>query len=198
MVGSSYFLMASIYHVEIGKLLRQSREDLRISLQEASVALHIRARYLQALEDGNLDNLPGAAYTRGYLQSYATFLHLDKDEILRRFERLENDLPQKGLFFPQVFSKEKKPANPVVWGGVFLAFITYLLWFFVFKPEAVTVSVITTPPVYDETIVKTKNISLLNHPCSIRQVTIYPPCYRVKKSPYMLRRELKSVMDLAK
>lgn len=190
--------MASSYHVEIGKLLRQSREDLRITLQEASVALHIRAHYLQALEDGDLDNLPGAAYTRGYLQAYATFLHLDKDEIIRRFERMENDLPQKGLFFPQVFSKDKKPANPVVWGGVLLAFVTYMLWSFVFSPELSTVSVIVPPPVYDETIASTKSRSLLHHPCAVPQTTIYPPCYRVKKLQYVPHRPIKNVMELGK
>ena len=197
--------MASSYHIEIGKLLRETREDLRLSLHQASAALHIRAHYLHALEDGSLDDLPGAAYTRGYLQSYAIFLHLDKDEILRRFDRMENDLPKKGMFFPKVFSKEKSPVDIMVWGGALLALFTYLAWFFMFKPELTPLSVVMPPPIRNESVIATMEIhSVLNFPCVMRQIFIYPACYRVsidkvmKKSILPLHRSMNSIMELGR
>ena len=195
--------MASSYHTEIGKLLRETREDLRLSLQQASAALHIRSHYLQALEEGGLDELPGAAYTRGYLQSYAIFLHLDKDEILRSFDRIENDLPRKGMFFPKVFSKEKSPVNVMVWGGTALAFITYLVWFFMFKPESTSLSVVMPPPSMEKSIIVLEKIdSILNIPCIVSQTLLYPSCYYIdavkmlKKSEFIPHHPVKSIMEL--
>ncbi len=197
--------MASSYHTEIGKLLRETREDLRLSLQQASAALHIRAHYLHALEEGGLDELPGAAYTRGYLQSYAIFLHLDKEEILRRFDRMENDLPKKGMFFPKVFSKEKSPVDVMVWGGALLALFTYLVWFFMFRPEFTPLSVVMPPPVRDESIIAAVEAhSVLNLSCVTSQVVVYPACYRVgidkmiKKSILPQRHKINSILELGR
>lgn len=169
--------MTSLYYSEIGQILKIAREDLRISLQQASYELHIRAHYLHALEEGKFDNLPGAAYTRGYLQSYAVFLRLDKDEILRRFELLESELPKKGLFLPQSFSSEKKPAKHIIWGSLFFALAAYLVWFFAFRPDFKEVSMILPPPDINYMIKKTKPSSILHQPCFLSDVAAYPPCY---------------------
>lgn len=186
--------MASSYQTEIGKLLRSAREDLRLTLQEVSGMLHIRSHYLQALESGDLDNLPGAAYTKGYLQAYAAFLHLDKDEILRRFELVEDEVPAGGLFFPQVFSKEQKPSHRIVWGAVLVMILIYLSWFVFFRPELAPISVITPPPSSFVTAGKSGSVKF-NHPCSVPQVRLYPPCYWVDGNS-LSRRRVRSVMEL--
>ena len=103
-------------------------------MQNAAQSLHIRTHYLQALEDGALEKLPSSAYIKGYLQAYASFLQLDRDEIIRRFEQVTNILPERGYFFPQVFSREKKPTNAIVWGGVVVAVLLYIIWVLLTKP----------------------------------------------------------------
>ncbi len=196
--------MTPLYYNEIGRLLKETREDLRLTLHETSTALHIRAHYLQALEEGTLGDLPGAAYVRGYLQSYAIFLHLDKDEILRRFERIEDDLPHKGLFFPQVFSKDKHPSYLFIWGGAGIAFVAYLLWFFLFNPEIVALTVVTPPPNRERTYEVSSNFSVLKLSCATVRIQLYPPCHRVdngrfiKKPLLPAHRKIKSIMELAK
>lgn len=196
--------MASSYYKEIGQLLENAREELRLTLPQASAALHIRAHYLHALETGELVDLPGAAYTKGYLQSYAAFLHLDKDEMLRRFELMENDFPEKALFFPQVFSKEKNPSYSIVWGGLLLALIVYVVWFLVFKPDAAP-SLVTPPPLYKAGL--SSEFPAFNYvfnlACAMPHVRVYPPCYRADvsnmgvRTPLPLRRQIISVMELA-
>ncbi len=196
--------MTSSYHNEIGKLLQNAREDLQLNLQQASTALHIRAHYLHALEIGDLTNLPGAAYTKGYLQAYAVFLHLDKDELLRRFELIENNLPENGLFFPQVFSKEKKPSHSVILLGLALVLIAYVLWFLLFKPDLVALSVVAMPSYKMEV---TTSFPVANYTpnltCAAPQVRLYPPCYsaamgRMSEIPALpLRRQRNSIMELA-
>ncbi|MEQ1790123.1 MAG: helix-turn-helix domain-containing protein, partial [Rickettsiales bacterium] len=194
--------MASSYYTEIGKLLINAREDLRLTLPQASSALHIRAHYLHALEVGELSELPGMAYTKGYLQSYAAFLHLDKDEIIRRFELVDDDLPENNLFFPKVFSKEKKASNTIVWICLLFAVATYLIWFFMFRPESTTFSMITQPP----DVIKREVIvfdSVLNLACATPEVRVYPACYRanmdktVENSLLPMHRQINSVMELA-
>lgn len=197
--------MTSLYYKEIGQLLENAREELRLTLPQASTALHIRAHYLHALETGELVDLPGAAYTKGYLQSYAVFLHLDKDEMLRRFELLENDFPEKALFFPQVFSKEKNPSYSIVYGGVFLAMMVYAFWFLVFRPDTAP-SLVAPVPLYKEGISSEFPASnyVFNLACATPKVRVYPPCYRSDVSnievsnPLLLRRQIISVMELAR
>ena len=196
--------MATSYHTEIGKLLRNAREDLRLTLTQASGMLHIRAHYLQALESGNLDDLPGAAYTKGYLQAYASFLHLDKDEILRRFELVEDEVPVGGLFFPQVFSKEKNPSGILVGGGLALVVIIYVLWFMLFRPELENISVVIPPPTDIQAMTQAHNIAF-NHTCSLPRVELYPPCYQglfdneIVHYPFFLpHHRIRSVMELVR
>ena len=164
---------------DIGKILRIAREELQISILEASQKLHIRSHYLHALEIGELSQLPGASYTKGYLQAYAIFLHLDKEEIIRRFNQVKDQIPERGLFFPQVFRKEKKPTNWAIWGGCSMAFFTYILWVIISKPADNSLLLIENPP--QKTINYTAEdeyISFIsNVTCSVFIEMLYPACY---------------------
>ncbi len=177
----------------IGRVLRLAREDLQLSLASASRALHIRAHYLHALEVGELEKLPSAAYTKGYLQSYATFLHLDKDEILRRFEQVKNTIPERGYFFPQVFSKEKKPTSAIVWGGLGLASFIYIIWLLAFKP-ALPPAIIVEP--LPSTPVKPTELFVFDASCALPDIALYPPCY-YKENGGITTRTVNSVMELS-
>ncbi|GMA48914.1 hypothetical protein GCM10025857_02710 [Alicyclobacillus contaminans] len=50
---------------ELGRVLRNRREQLNITLDELQEKTKIRKRYLIALEDGDWDLLPGDVYARG-------------------------------------------------------------------------------------------------------------------------------------
>lgn len=65
----------------LGQRLSQEREAQKITLDQASQATHIRVRYLQAMEEGNLDLLPSPVQARGFLRAYAGFLGLDLDRL---------------------------------------------------------------------------------------------------------------------
>ena len=62
---------------DIGATLVEAREKRKLSLTDAQKELRIRERYLTALEAEEWDVLPGEAYTRAFLRSYAEFLGLD-------------------------------------------------------------------------------------------------------------------------
>jgi len=70
---------------EIGADLRIRRELLSLNLGEVERNTHVKAHYLEALEKGNMNDLPSTVQTRGMLSNYATFLDLDVDTILLRY-----------------------------------------------------------------------------------------------------------------
>jgi cytoskeleton protein RodZ len=78
---------------ELGQSLREARIRGGIELSQVEQATKIRVKYLRAMEDDQWELLPGPAYARGFLRTYARFLGLD-DEVLvqeygRRHERVE-------------------------------------------------------------------------------------------------------------
>ena len=91
----------------IGEQLRVRRTALNLRHEEIERHIHLRAHYLQALEQGNFDGLPSVVQTRGMLSNYAVFLDLDVDELLLRFADVL-----------QVRHRERHPLPPGATGKV--------------------------------------------------------------------------------
>ena len=70
----------------LGIWLRRSRETRKVDLEDAVRALRIRRRYLQALEVGDYEALPGPIQVRGFLRNYARYLGLPVEEALARYD----------------------------------------------------------------------------------------------------------------
>ena len=62
---------------EIGNSLRSARERQGLSYPEIELATKIRAKYIRALEEEDFSTIPGDAYIRGFLRTYADYLGLD-------------------------------------------------------------------------------------------------------------------------
>jgi Helix-turn-helix domain/Domain of unknown function (DUF4115) len=73
------------YLSDIGYLLREARSKRNVSLLEAADALHIKAVFLQALEDEDYNALPGPAYITGFLRNYASYLGLHPDDVVQEY-----------------------------------------------------------------------------------------------------------------
>lgn len=77
---------------DIGNFLRERREARGISLIEAEKDSKIRKKYLQALEEGNLNLIPGKTYIIGYLRNYSKYLGIDEEninQIIQTYDNLE-------------------------------------------------------------------------------------------------------------
>jgi hypothetical protein len=64
---------------EIGTSLREARERQGLGYPEIELATKIRAKYIRALEEEDFTSIPGDAYIRGFLRTYAEYLGLDGD-----------------------------------------------------------------------------------------------------------------------
>jgi len=71
----------------IGETLREARGRRKVDLSQVEAAIKIRVRYLQAIENEEWDALPGGAYTRGFIRTYAAYLGLDGDRLADDFRR---------------------------------------------------------------------------------------------------------------
>jgi len=76
----------------IGERLRNAREARGLPLDALERQTHIRAVYLQALEEEQFDRLPGRAYVKGFLRTYAAALGLDPERLLEAYP-LDAGLP---------------------------------------------------------------------------------------------------------
>ena len=77
---------------DIGNFLREKREEKGISLTEVEKDLKIRKKYLQTLEEGNIDIIPGKTYLVGYLRNYCKYLGIDEEninQIIQTYNNLE-------------------------------------------------------------------------------------------------------------
>jgi cytoskeleton protein RodZ len=70
---------------EIGNNLRAARIRQKLELSQAEGDTRIRARYLRALEDERFEVLPGPAYTKGFLRTYADYLGLDGQRFVEEY-----------------------------------------------------------------------------------------------------------------
>jgi cytoskeleton protein RodZ len=76
---------AAMIFAEIGEQLSQRRDLLSLSYEDIESHIHLRKRYLEAIEAGKFNELPSPIQARGMLANYAEFLNLDVDAILLYF-----------------------------------------------------------------------------------------------------------------
>lgn len=69
-----------------GHDLRAERERRGIQLNDVWLALKIRPNYLIAIEESRFEDLPGRAFTIGYVGRYARYLRLDVGRLVERVE----------------------------------------------------------------------------------------------------------------
>ncbi|GHE21883.1 RodZ domain-containing protein [Halomonas urumqiensis] len=65
-----------------GELLKRERENQGLSLAEVATALNLRPAVIRGLEEDSYEEVPVAAYRRGYLRSYAGLLGIDDQPVL--------------------------------------------------------------------------------------------------------------------
>lgn len=111
----------------VGLLLKKEREKVGQSARDVAEALNIRYVYIQALEAGDYDKLPGKAYATGFLRTYAQHIGLDIAEIVRRFKEEEAGSEfQAQLVFPTPVPEGKVPGGALILVSIlFVGLVAY-------------------------------------------------------------------------
>lgn len=117
--------------------LKQARLEQAKTLEQASLATKIQVKYLEVLEEGDYQKLPGNIYSKAWLKLYGDFLNLPIDELLVDY-KIEKSISDKltKVSTPIVKTNNISPYNILkpkvlkfLWvAGLVLMLLTYLAW----------------------------------------------------------------------
>lgn len=171
--GSSTFIFS-----QIGQQFRAQREALGISLEDAERFTRLKARYLRAIEEGQLEQLPSLVQGRGMLRNYAEFLTLDSEAILlqfadglqrRRLEHLAATAPSRVTTSPagqtrfpnrfSLFLRKWMTPDLLVGSLLFLILLVFVIWGTARVSGLQDQETQATPPSISEILLNTSDVS---------------------------------------
>lgn len=79
--------------VAAGEQLREARELKGLTVEDVAARLRVPARYVRALETGDLAGLPEPTFVRGYVKAYARELGLDAEQLVAQLAPVEVKAP---------------------------------------------------------------------------------------------------------
>ncbi|UPM52998.1 helix-turn-helix domain-containing protein [Gottfriedia acidiceleris] len=104
---------------ELGKYLREAREAKGLSIDDVQELTKIQKRYLEAIEEGNYEILPGQFYVRAFIRQYAETIGVDVSGFLTEKPEVEESTVAstveevKHEEIPSRSSKLKEPLSNV-------------------------------------------------------------------------------------
>jgi cytoskeletal protein RodZ len=134
-------------HSEVAAELYQARFRRGVDLALVAGELRIRYEQLLALEEGRFDDLPGPTYVIGFLRSYAGYLDLDADDLVRRFkdETAYRDR-RPDLTFPCPQDDGRVPTGALIALSLALVAAAYGGWHYVADVDRVTLEKVPAVP----------------------------------------------------
>ena len=116
---------------EIGSSLREARTRRGLTLPDVEHATHIRSRYLMAMEEDAFDVLPGPAYAKGFLRTYADFLGLEGQPFVDEYNSRYAPGDEPAATMPVRVKRRRRLANPLLFaapaGAILIGLIAWQL-----------------------------------------------------------------------
>lgn len=127
----------------IGQVLKEKREELSFSLEHISEISRISLSSLRNIEEGNLKDLPGLVFVRGFIRNYSKLLGIDSDGMVKKlnqsFSEPDTLSSQKedGQLLKQTSpdnnkeqgfaSKFLRNQNSILWAAILLFFLVTII-----------------------------------------------------------------------
>ena len=80
---------------EIGEKLKEARESMGITIEEAATDLKLRPSQLENIEQGNKEAFKDIFYLKMFIKNYSKYLGLDYDEMVEEFNEYLFDFTSK-------------------------------------------------------------------------------------------------------
>lgn len=114
----------------VGRDLRAAREAMGKQITDVTQALRISVYHLEALENGRYTELPDAVYVYGFVRSYAGYLQLDADEMVRRVKlEFSPEIIPDALPIPSAPHDSPRPSRNLLLLAMFLAVVVLGFWY---------------------------------------------------------------------
>ena len=121
----------------VGARLRAAREAKGLSLHQVADILRLRAIQVQALEEGNYNQLPGQTFVTGFLRSYANLLELDAVALVELYKHEHgHGVRVPSLAFPEPNTGGRMPGTGILLGTLVVALILLAGWFLYQESES--------------------------------------------------------------
>ncbi len=121
-----------------GNLLRNAREESKMSVKSAAKKLFLQTGVIRALEADKYDGLPPSVFVRGYLRNYAKLQKIPQESMMDSFDTMINQQPTlspvKFLLKPQVKRNAFEQGFLLSFVGTFMAVITLMILTWQFYP----------------------------------------------------------------
>jgi cytoskeleton protein RodZ len=133
----------------VGRLLRDQREARGLSITDIEKRLRIRRNYIEALEQGRFDQLPGAAYIPAFLRAYSQHVGLDPQKVLTAYH-LSGSIPiERPIALPADFplAEKRAPIGLAVLTVLLVIAAGYGVWHYLPRQQAIVAEKV--PPVPD-------------------------------------------------
>lgn len=128
---SEFVVAQELQGESVADTLIRARQQIGQDLRSIAEVLCIRYSYLDAIERGQYENLPGATYAVGFVRSYAEYLGLDGEQVVERFKtEVEGLDSQTKLHFPTPAPEGKMPGGAVFLVAALLFAGAYGAWFY--------------------------------------------------------------------
>jgi cytoskeleton protein RodZ len=133
----------------VGRLLRDQREARALSIDDVAKRLRIRRPYLEAIEQGRFDRLPGAAYIPAFLRAYAAHLELDAEKVLTAYQASGPVPIARPVALPADFPllEKRAPIGLAVLTVLLVVGAGYAVWHYLPRQESTVAQKV--PPVPD-------------------------------------------------
>jgi cytoskeleton protein RodZ len=113
----------------VGQMLREARESLGLDLAQVAEDTRIRLPFLEAIEEGRFQDLPGSAYAPAFLRGYAGCVGLDVDRVMEVYRSGDKPaVPAAELHFPVVPIERRTPRGALLLASVALLIGAYVTW----------------------------------------------------------------------
>ena len=116
----------------IGSIFERTRRELGYDLDTVAAELRIRRPYLEAIEEGRYDDLPGTPYAIGFVRSYADYLGLDSDTSVALYKAEVSELARtrQELNFPAPKPEGRLPGFALVLISLLVVALAYGAWYY--------------------------------------------------------------------
>lgn len=157
----------------LGAYMRDLRLYYQLQVVDVAKNLHIRAKYIQAMEEGTPELMPGKVYARGYIANYAEFLGLNGDAIADQYLAEAATPKDQSYFVPEVSypPTTEKSLAPVKWALIF-AVICALTVLAIRPSDTVPATIEQVPENLADSIRNGLMPTPDNAPCLLRGVTL--------------------------
>ena len=116
----------------VGRYLKSQREERGEDAAQVADMLRIHRSYLQAIEESDIEKLPGPTYAVGFVRAYAEHLGLDGAQVADRFkEEGKVKASRTPLVLPSPLPEGRIPSGTILLVAVILLAVAYGGWVFV-------------------------------------------------------------------